>query len=104
MSELVFVVAIADATCSAMIIYHLFDAFTKYMSEVQEAKRLAAMPNAVWPCRLKILKAFAHRDPIILGCDLIEGTMRTGTPVGVRGDHADLALKNLTADVVQHFH
>jgi translation initiation factor 5B len=66
-----------------MIIYHLFDAFTKYMKEVQEAKRQAAMPNAVWPCRLKILKAFAHRDPIILGVDLTEGTMRTGTPVGV---------------------
>lgn len=66
-----------------MIIYHLFDAFTKYMSEVQEAKRKEAAPNAVWPVRLKILKAFAHRDPIILGCDIIEGTMRIGTPMGV---------------------
>lgn len=66
-----------------MIIYHLFDAFTKYMSEVTEAKRQAALPNAVWPCRLKILQAFAHRDPIILGVDLPEGTLRVGTPVGV---------------------
>lgn len=66
-----------------MIIYHLFDAFTKYMNEVLEAKRLAAAPLAVWPCRLKIIKAFAHRDPIILGCDLIEGTMKVGAPVGV---------------------
>lgn len=66
-----------------MIIYHLFDAFTKYMAEVQEAKRKEAMPNAVWPVRMKILKAFAHRDPIILGCDIIEGSMRVGTPVGV---------------------
>ncbi|WVF72412.1 translation initiation factor aIF-2 [Kwoniella sp. CBS 6097] len=68
---------------SAMIIYHLFDAFTKYMNEVQEAKRKEAAPNAVWPVKMKILKAFAHRDPIILGCDIIEGTMRVGTPVGV---------------------
>jgi translation initiation factor 5B len=66
-----------------MIIYHLFDAFKKYMAEVQEAKRLAAMPNAVWPVRLSILKAFAHRDPIVLGVDIIEGSLRTGTPVGV---------------------
>jgi len=68
---------------SADIIYHLFDAFTKYMGEVQEAKRQAAMPNAVWPVKLKILKAFALRDPIVLGVDIIEGTLRTGTPVGV---------------------
>jgi len=68
---------------SAMIIYHLFDAFKKYMGEVMEAKRLAAMPNAVWPVRLQILKAFAHRDPIVLGVDIIEGSLRTGTPVGV---------------------
>jgi translation initiation factor 5B len=66
-----------------MIIYHLFDAFKKYMSEVTEAKRLAALPNAVWPCRIKIIQAFAHRDPIILGVDLSEGTLRVGTPVGV---------------------
>ena len=66
-----------------MIIYHLFDAFTKYMNEVLEAKRQAAMPNAVWPVRLSIIKAFAHRDPIVLGVDIIEGSLRTGTPVGV---------------------
>ncbi len=67
----------------AMIIYHLFDAFKKYMSEVQEAKRQAALPNAVWPVRLSIIKAFAHRDPIVLGVDIVEGSLRTGTPVGV---------------------
>jgi translation initiation factor 5B len=66
-----------------MIIYHLFDAFTKYMSEVQEAKRQAALPNAVWPVKLSIIRAFANRDPIVLGVDIIEGTLRTGTPVGV---------------------
>lgn len=53
------------------------------MTEVIEAKKKDAMPNAVWPVRLSILKAFAHRDPIILGCDIIEGTLRVGTPVGV---------------------
>lgn len=41
------------------------------------------MPNAVWPCRIKIIQAFAHRDPIILGVDLSEGTLRVNTPVGV---------------------
>ncbi len=68
---------------AAMIIYHLFDAFTKYMAEVQEARRKEAAPNAVWPVRLKILRAFANRDPIVLGVDIIDGTMKVGTPVGV---------------------
>jgi translation initiation factor 5B len=66
-----------------MIIYHLFDAFTKYMQEVLEAKRKEATPHAVWPVRLKIIRAFASRDPIILGVDIIEGSLRLGTPMGV---------------------
>ncbi|ORY25737.1 hypothetical protein BCR39DRAFT_543153 [Naematelia encephala] len=69
---------------SSMVIYHLFDAFKVYMHDVTEAKKQAAMPHAVWPARLKIIKAFANRDPIVLGVDLIEGvSIRTGTPVGV---------------------
>lgn len=54
----------------ADIIYHLFDAFTKHNAEVLEAKRKDSMPNAIWPCKLKILKCFAKRDPIIVGCDV----------------------------------
>ncbi len=42
-----------------------------------------AAPHAVWPCRLKILAAFAKRDPIVVGVDIIEGSLRTGTPVCV---------------------
>jgi translation initiation factor 5B len=69
---------------SAMIIYHLFDAFKKHMEEVREARMKEAAPQAVWPCRLKILRPFASKDPIILGCDIIAGaTCRVGTPVGV---------------------
>lgn len=39
------------------------------------------MAQAFWPCRLKIIKAFASRDPIILGCDIEEGQLRVGTPL-----------------------
>ena len=67
----------------AQIIYHLFDAFTAYMAQILEARRKDAAPNAVWPCRLSIIAAFAKRDPIVLGVDLIEGTLRTGTPICV---------------------
>jgi translation initiation factor 5B len=68
---------------AAPVIYHLFDAFQKYLGEVIEARKRDAMGDAVWPVRLSIIQAFAHRDPIILGCDIIEGSLRTGTPVGV---------------------
>nr|ODN83863.1 translation initiation factor aIF-2 [Cryptococcus depauperatus CBS 7841] len=93
---------------SAEIIYHLFDAFKAYMAEVQEAKRKEAAPNAVWPVKLKILKAFAHRDPIILGCDIIEGTMRIGTPMGVvkldkeSGKREIIPLGKITSIEINH--
>ena len=48
-----------------------------------EAKRKDSAPNAVWPCKLKILKCFAQRDPIILGVEIIEGSLKIGTPVCV---------------------
>ncbi|KAJ1308396.1 hypothetical protein OPQ81_004102 [Rhizoctonia solani] len=67
----------------ADIIYHLFDAFTAYNAEIMEAKRRDAAPIAVWPCRLKILACFTKRDPIILGCDILDGSLRIGTPLCV---------------------
>ncbi|KIM45784.1 hypothetical protein M413DRAFT_440821 [Hebeloma cylindrosporum] len=67
----------------ADIIYHLFDAFKAYNEEITEAKRKDAAPQAVWPCRLKIIAAFCKRDPIILGVDILDGTLRVGTPIAV---------------------
>ncbi|KDQ11544.1 hypothetical protein BOTBODRAFT_35216 [Botryobasidium botryosum FD-172 SS1] len=67
----------------ADIIYHLFDAFTAYNAEIMEAKRRDAAPQAVWPCRLKTIAAFCKRDPIILGVDILDGTLRVGTPICV---------------------
>ncbi|KAG5221485.1 eukaryotic translation initiation factor [Salix suchowensis] len=54
------------------IIYHLFDAFTRTMLKYR-----------VWPCRLKIIAAFCKRDPIILGVDILDGSLRVGTPIAV---------------------
>ena len=38
---------------------------------------------AVWPCRLKIIACFCKRDPIILGVDILDGTLRLGSPLCV---------------------
>ncbi|KAF8803929.1 hypothetical protein BYT27DRAFT_7259912 [Phlegmacium glaucopus] len=67
----------------ADIIYHLFDSFKAYNEEITEAKRKDAAPQAVWPCRLKIIAAFCKRDPIILGVDILDGTLRVGTPLAI---------------------
>ncbi|MBW0476034.1 hypothetical protein O181_015749 [Austropuccinia psidii MF-1] len=67
----------------ADIIYHLFDAFTAYNAAILETKRIDSAPIAVWPCRLKIIQAFAKRDPIIVGCDILEGVLKVGTPLCV---------------------
>ena len=68
---------------SADIIYHLFDAFTAYNKEITEAKRRDAAPQAIWPCRLKVIAAFCKRDPIIVGVDILDGSLRVGTPLAV---------------------
>lgn len=68
---------------AADIIYHLFDAFKAYTAEITEAKRRDAAPQAIWPCRLKIIAVFTKRDPIILGVDILDGTLRIGTPICV---------------------
>ncbi len=71
------------------IIYHLENDFTKYHKEVMDGKKKEASGTAVWPCRLKTIACFAKRDPIILGCDIIDGSLRVGTPlcVGQNGSH-----------------
>ncbi|WFC98664.1 eukaryotic translation initiation factor 5B [Malassezia yamatoensis] len=68
---------------TADIIYHLFDSFMAYKAEITESHKRDAASTAVWPCRLRTITAFAKRDPIILGCDILDGTLRIGTPLCV---------------------
>ncbi|CAG8604181.1 16786_t:CDS:10, partial [Cetraspora pellucida] len=69
----------------ADIIYHLFDQFTAYNKDIVEQRRKDQAPQAVFPCVLKIVPSaiFNKRDPIILGVDVVEGVLRTGTPICV---------------------
>ena len=69
----------------ADIIYHLFDQFTAYMKDVQEKKKADLAPQAVFPCILRIVPncVFNKRDPIIMGIDVAEGTLKVGTPLCV---------------------
>lgn len=43
----------------------------------------------MFPCVLKIIQIFHARDPIVLGVDVTEGSIRVGTPVAaVKFDEA----------------
>ncbi|KAJ2845032.1 eukaryotic translation initiation factor 5B, partial [Coemansia erecta] len=70
---------------TADIIYHLFDRFTEHNRLINEQKRKDLTPQAVFPCVLKMIKGaiINKRDPLILGVDVAEGQLRTGTPVCV---------------------
>lgn len=70
---------------TANIIYHLFDQFTEYIEKINSEKREKASPEAVFPCRLKIFPEyiFNKKEPIILGVEVIEGSLRLGTPICV---------------------
>ncbi|KAI0216205.1 eukaryotic translation initiation factor 5B, partial [Massospora cicadina] len=70
---------------TADIIYHLFDKFTAYNRDIVEQRRKEQAPNAVFPCVLRMIPGaiFSRRDPIILGADVVDGTLRLGTPLCV---------------------
>eukprot|EP01115_Flamella_aegyptia_P011733 TRINITY_DN55_c0_g1_i2.p1 TRINITY_DN55_c0_g1~~TRINITY_DN55_c0_g1_i2.p1 ORF type:complete len:1001 (-),score=301.93 TRINITY_DN55_c0_g1_i2:28-3030(-) len=70
---------------TAEIIYHLFDQFTAYIEKLKNDQKAAAAPEAVFPCRLKIYPEyiFNKKDPIVLGVEVVEGSLRIGTPIVV---------------------
>nr|XP_057907884.1 eukaryotic translation initiation factor 5B [Doryrhamphus excisus] len=70
---------------SAEIIYHLFDAFTKYRDDYKKAKQEEFKHVAVFPVKLRILPQFIFnsRDPIVMGVSIDAGVLRQGTPLCV---------------------
>ncbi|GER26557.1 eukaryotic translation initiation factor 2(eIF-2) family protein [Striga asiatica] len=69
----------------ADIIYHLFDQFKAYIDNLKEERKKEASKEAVFPCVLKIMPnyVFNTKDPIILGVDVLKGTVKVGTPICV---------------------
>jgi len=76
----------------ADIIYHLFDMFTEYVEGVKERKKNEAAEFAVFPCILRILpnSAFRNRNPLLLGCKVVEGSLRVGTPLSIPAKGVDV--------------
>ena len=66
---------------TADIIYHLFDDFTKHMAQLQEQKKEESKLLAVFPCVLSPLSVFNKTNPIVVGVDVVDGTLRPLTPI-----------------------
>jgi translation initiation factor 5B len=68
---------------SAEIIYHLFDMYTKYKNDIIKERKALFLPDAVFPCSLKILEKHVYnkKSPLIFGVNVLEGSLRIGTPL-----------------------
>ena len=67
----------------ADIIYHLFDKFTAHMKQLEEQRKEDSKMLAVFPCILKPIAVFNKKDPIVLGVDVVEGSLKLTTPLAV---------------------
>ena len=79
----------------ANIIYHLFDMFVKYRSDIKEKNREMHKNAAVFPCKLKILPQFVFnsRDPIVVGVSVEAGVLKEGTPLCVPSKEVNYYFK-----------
>ncbi|KAJ6036463.1 Eukaryotic translation initiation factor 5B [Penicillium herquei] len=87
---------------TADIIYHLFDDFTKHMEELQEQRKEESKLLAVFPCVINPVAVFNKKDPIVIGIDVIEGSLRMHTPlacvrVGADGKREIIDLGRVTS-------
>ena len=70
---------------TAKIIYHLFDAFTEYVEECKNNRKRDKGSAAVFPviCEMVPDACFNTKNPIVIGVNVIEGVLKTGTPLCV---------------------
>lgn len=66
---------------TANIIYHLFDEFTDHMKQLANQKKEESKLLAVFPCVLAPVAVFNKKDPIVIGVDVVEGSLRLLTPI-----------------------
>lgn len=82
---------------TADIIYHLFDAFTKHMAEIAERKKEESKLLAVFPCVLTPVAVFNKTGPIVVGVDVVEGSLRLHTPIAAVKQNSVTGLKEIVS-------
>lgn len=74
---------------TADIIYHLFDDFTKHRAELIEQRKEESKMLAVFPCVIRPVAVFNKKDPIVIGIDVLEGSLRMHTPLAAVRTNAE---------------
>jgi len=82
---------------TADIIYHLFDDFTKHMAQLVEQKKEESKLLAVFPCVLNPVAVFNKKDPIVVGIDVTEGSLRLLTPIAAVKTNPVTGVKEVIA-------
>lgn len=73
-----------------------------------EAQRQEAAALAVFPCILNTVAVFMKKDPIVLGVDVVEGSLRMGTPIAamkknvLTGEMEAVVLGRVTSIQLNH--
>ncbi|ROW05669.1 hypothetical protein VMCG_05276 [Cytospora schulzeri] len=80
---------------TADIIYHLFDQFTKHMDDLLEKKKEDSKMLAVFPCVLKPVAVFNKTGPIVVGVDVVEGSLKVNTPIAAVKTNPTTGLKEI---------
>ncbi|KAK1779116.1 hypothetical protein QBC45DRAFT_143400 [Copromyces sp. CBS 386.78] len=80
---------------TADIIYHLFDSFTKHMDELLEKKKEESKLLAVFPCVLAPVAVFNKSGPIVIGVDVVDGSLRINTPISAVRQNAVTGAKEI---------
>ncbi|CAD8091685.1 unnamed protein product [Paramecium sonneborni] len=65
----------------ANIIYHLFTKFTDFIKQVKEERKKKEAADVVFPSLLKIVRIINTKEPLILGVEVEQGILKTGTPI-----------------------
>jgi translation initiation factor 5B len=82
---------------TADIIYHLFDAFTKHMEAIAEKKKEESKLLAVFPCVLTPVAVFNKTGPILVGVDVVEGSLRLHTPIAAVKQNSITGVKEIVS-------
>ncbi|ODV63116.1 translation initiation factor eIF5B [Ascoidea rubescens DSM 1968] len=77
------------------IIYHLFDEFTAYQERLLQKKREQFADFAIYPTVLKTIQIINKRNPMIIGVDVVEGSLRIGTPICAAKIHPETKQKDI---------
>lgn len=78
---------------TADIIYHLFDDFQRYQAQMLEQRRQEKVKDAVFPAVLSIIQVINKRAPMIIGVDIVEGSLRIGTPIAIVKADSNTGMK-----------